>query len=294
MPAALRAAIVVNELSWSGPCHDRDESGLLEILTRALVTARARVSTHHSALVDVALPEDLWRRRLPRGSTLGAVLVQMRSAAQRDLAHRLKQFIDTGHRYPASDPVAVDMPNGLTVSHRGQAAAGFRYVLESQGVALSLDVDEWRKHPVDVDVCRGDEPAARVQTIAHVWSDVISDSQLAPVGAIIPLLPAYENPGHHDPEQPNQYIPSKSQLPRRPRRLLESALPEPGGTWWAFCEHRFYHRFQGRGAGPGPTVHWNGTTNPRARQVTREEDVPIALRKALSARPVDQCGCREI
>ena len=98
---------------------------------------------------------------------------------------------------------------------------------------------------------------------------------------------------------------SKSEIPVRHERLIAAALPEDGRssgtTWWAYCEHKFFHRFKGGLRDNRPLVHWNGTTNEYAKQNrdpdlahTTEDLVPVDLREKLLSQRVEGCGCREI
>ncbi|WP_434043939.1 MULTISPECIES: hypothetical protein [Sorangium] len=119
------------------------------------------------------------------------------------------------------------------------------------------------------------------------------------------VLPRYVNPGHHDPTSPEfiKYKNEKSQMPVHAERILRHAVPADGSpgcsTWWACCEHGFFHRYDGNDEGGLVNVHWNGTTNPNAtgnrRAIRKATTAPTNVKDRLSAMPrVADCGCREV
>ena len=62
----------------------------------------------------------------------------------------------------------------------------------------------------------------------------------------------------------------------------------------------FFHRFQGTLRQGRPLVHWNGTTNPLAKQnrtpgysATNDAHIPHEVRPKLIRQRVEGCGCRE-
>jgi len=173
---------------------------------------------------------------------------------------------------------------GLTIERMAVLGGAAQvHAAQRPAVLVSLQVAQWMSASINAVAC-------------NIWSPTrleglrgsVLDTELA-------VLPLYENPGHHDPDS-SARDPAKSLLPVSASRMLISALPEDQGrtTWWAYCEHRFFHRFAGSRSGIDIKVHWNGTTNPNAKQTTAMTSVPSWIMPALKPFVVLNCGCREL
>ena len=295
------AMIALNERSAEG-VSDREDDELLRTLLQTAREINGAVIAHARPRLRLqfAWPEEIWRDwALPGGNHFRSVLQRMR-AKERDLVQRCQRFFDDGVLF--DDQGLIDFGDGEKIRselllHLGVVARGLRVARDTEGAALSFDVDGARQPRV---------PDGE-SGIANAWSPRPEGYRevLKRLGAKLIILPDYENPGHHDPNSPG-FDPSKSKIPERHGRLLRAALPVDGtstsSVWWACCEHRFFHRFQGSLMDGRPRVHWNATTNQNAKQnrdpdyaSTTEEFVPLKLRGDL--RPqlvVEGCGCREI
>jgi hypothetical protein len=174
------------------------------------------------------------------------------------------------------------------------AAHGLGEAHGRQGLAISFDVAPWQVSVLQIQ--RDEAGVVTTGDVANAWCDGLEGVHRRVLGRHVAVLPEYDNPGHHDPSSAH-YVAGKSRLPRNARRVLDQAIPSAGqaGTWWAKCEHGFFHRFSGSVRGHRYVVHWNATTNTNAAQPTREDDVPSAVRKRLDGLgPVRDCGCVEL
>ncbi|PHN05116.1 DUF6531 domain-containing protein [Flavilitoribacter nigricans] len=105
-------------------------------------------------------------------------------------------------------------------------------------------------------------------------------------------LPAYENPGHHDPST-NSYISNKSVLPENHEELFKNSVPDPNNpkTRWAkegSGKKATYHRFQSsQPDGTGP-FHWNGSTNGKTKagksRKIKSQNVPTEIKRNCTRR----------
>lgn len=274
------AHAVLNELSFSGAPRGEVDTELMQALGKALLALRRAVAVHDQPRVVFKTPPGLGALKLPGGTPFSKAL----SSLPDDLRVVVHSLLD-GPWF--DDSIAA------TWHFADAPALGLGEALALKGLAVSLDRPAWRAPEIPVQ--RKSRRGAHAK-VPNVWQATLADSHRAVLAQHVPVLPAYEDPGTHDPDSP-KYDHQKSHLPRNAAHVLRHAVSADGshGTWWAKCEHGFFHRFDGALKGARWVVHWNGTTNPNARRVTREEDVPGDLRKRLEGlKPVEDCGCREL
>lgn len=287
-----------------------DDVSLLERLWstfRAFVNA---TSNSESERIQACLPAQVWMLRLPGGSTLSEALKALVNR-DRELGQRLSSLISRAPRFDELGVIdGVDTQVREEVFYEDEPVLALSVVWNHAGLCWSLDRPGWQTHTVGVSVSSSaSEP--RGEMIHNVWCAEIRSSlrkSLSTMGLL--MLPLYENPGHHDPhgsteEQRKNYRKFKEQksvIPRNAEQMLRYALPVEGqsGTWWALCEHGFFHRYQGGKNNEWHVLHWNGTTdeaaigNRSSGERTRKEDVPMNLRKTLESsrdRRFRGCGC---
>jgi hypothetical protein len=94
-------------------------------------------------------------------------------------------------------------------------------------------------------------------------------------------LPAYENPGTHDPDGGRlPYNSTKSVIPKNHEELWYSSVEDPDGdpnVRWAVegkGKTRVIHRFQSDQRDGSGTWHWNGSTKGTT-QSGDERSIPI-------------------
>jgi len=277
--------VALNERSFGrGVAADRSDVDLLERFVRTLLALRRTVAVHNEHQIQVAVPDNVGALELPRGMTLS----RARTRLETDFRDLLAQVLTSGPWFDSDGNLNGQRMPDLSIDN--SAALGLAAAASvSNGIGWSLDVPNWRRLWVS-----GVGPGSNEVRVANAWQPEIESSHLDVIRACAPVLPGYENPGHHDPTN-SQYDPTRAQIPRNARRLLRHAVPEAETTWWAFCEHRFFHRFSGSVVATGTQVHWNGTTNPRATRSTALHDVPSAIRRQLlGLEPAQDCGCREL
>lgn len=261
----------LNELSFRVRSSVADVE-LLRRLGRTMRAVKDRTSAHQRSSVAFRVPEVLAPSpEMPGGSRVATVLRQVEDEVERQLLLVLLDYPD------------LPCPLPSKFHHAGELAHGLGWVLRNRSLAISLDVPGYQVAELDV---VSDDPSIPSGPVANVWSEDLSQVQRETLRQHVDVLPDYFDPGTHDPSNP-RYVPGKSVLPRAARRLLQHARVDDG-VWWTCCKHGFFHRF----AAANPT-HWNGTTDPRARQATREDDVPKAIRDywRLPSIRVEDCGC---
>lgn len=295
---AERAIMAMNERSVEGTSEHDDG----ELLKRLLLTAREIhrvVVANHRARLRVAWPEEVlgdWA--LPGGTRFREALQRLRGQ-ERDLARSCEPFFTNGVLFDGQGFLTEEGERAGSEPFLllDRLARGLRVARDADGVTISFDVDTSRKPRIP------DDDGG----VLNAWSQRPEGHRGAVkrLGMTLVVLPEYENPGHHDPSR-KELDRSRSLIPERHERLLQAALPvahtSTSTTWWAYCEHRFFHRFMGSIRDGRPLVHWNGTTNPHAKQnrdpteyaPTVESDVPSDLRERLRLLRVEGCGCREV
>lgn len=300
MTSAAVVHVVLNDDSFVAGAHDPDVV-IVERLARAIQSLQERVSEHDSPdrriVVSVSESVPVLNQRLGGGATLSAALGQL-GKRDRDLAARLKSRL-TSAMCGFNKETAI-CSHGPVRTVDVLVAGASRAAWTHDGVCWSADHPAWQKH-LEVERLDGQR-----DPLANLWSAELDPRclQRHTVARVLTVLPDYEDPGHHDPDR-STYVSGKAHIPRHARRILRHALPETKPcsactTWWAYCEHEFYHRFQGPIRDCWPLVHWNGTTNPRSTgnrddsARTSARYVPMELRKRLVARPAKDCGCREV
>ena len=105
---------------------------------------------------------------------------------------------------------------------------------------------------------------------------------IAPSPILGNKAPKYENPGHHDPNNPN-FNKTKSVLPSNHKELFDgSTLGKDGNRWKVegTGKKKVFHRFQDDGNG---NWHWNGSTNSKKADGTNNSispnNVPIEIKR---------------
>jgi hypothetical protein len=287
------ATIALNELSFDRIATGTPDTVLMERLASTLLSLRSRVSVHDQVNLQIAMPEKIAAMDLPGGTKL---LAALQGFDQRDLRTLLLSILTGGPWFDGEGRLGgVPFARlSKTVSANGRPAAALSTAVENQGMCLSLAVRPWQTTPVQV-AARRHSIAEEMLDVENLWSNSIQPGHIAILCERVAVLPLYEDPGHHDPQR-SEYVHGKSHIPLRAERILQHALPTDDSrtTWWARCEHDFYHRFKGFRGPKDVVVHWNGTTNPRATQPSLATDVPGPLRTRLSLlEPVRGCGCRE-
>jgi hypothetical protein len=281
------ACAVMNELSFTrrGGGEVVGDRELVRRLATTLLALRAAVTAHDRSRVVFVGPGTLGSRTLPGGATFSAALSTLRDRNPL-LAELLLLAVADGPWFDDDAQPTWRIDNS--------PARGLAEAHERQGLAISFDLRPWR-----TSVLRVKRDKAGVETtadVANAWQETVEDPHRSVLRRHVAVLPEYENPGTHDPGSPH-YVAGKSHLPRNARRVLDHAIPVPGheDTWWARCEHEFFHRFSGALRGARHVVHWNATTNTNASQATREDDVPGVVRRRLEElRPARDCGCVEL
>lgn len=297
-----KAIIALNELSVKGETEHADDELVLRFLRTEQRLVNAIAPAHHPYLW-LALPVELTASLKLPGGTLFWKALQRLSTKDLELTLRWKERMERGLYFDEAGIVYPEQPDGDEAPStppflfNDSPARGLHVARDLEGGALSFDVKEWRASPIPP----GETGVPNAWGLGPNQHRAVLDA----VAKKIWVLPDYEDPGHHNPSSP-KYLPQKSLLPQRPERLLAAALPAEGQsantTWWAYCEHKFFHRFQGSAFDNRPVVHWNGTTNPLAKQncnvkftPTLDSHVDATLRKQLMALgPVQGCGCREL
>jgi hypothetical protein len=276
--------LAINELSMGTAVPVGEVPGdaeLVSTLANAILGLRNAVSVHDRGHVISTGPSDLASRILPGGTPFMAAL-SILMGFDPLIAELLLKIL--------TDGPWLDVALSTDYTCEGQPAHGLGHASTHNGITISLATPQWTK--VAVDVCHH----GSVKPVVNVWQRQLAVAHRNAVAQHLPALPEYEDPGTHDPEDP-RYIQGKSHLPRFPHRLLEHAITDApdSNTWWALCEHGFHHRFSGSLQHNVLVVHWNGTTNPVATEVTRVTDIPSAVRRRLAGlEPVRHCGCREL
>ena len=262
--------VAMNELSFAGSSSTTDVD-LLRGLGRTLRAAKSRVSERHRRDVSFRPPEVLGPApKLPGSTRVSTAIRQVTDEVERNL---LLMLFD----YPG-----IPCPLPAQFHHNGEPAHGLGHALGETAPVVSLDVPPFQRDVLRVDSSR---PTVPTGDVANLWTVQIPARWLEALRRHVDVLPAYSDPGHHDPGS-GKYKNGKAIRPRGAERLLSHAVLADTG-WWTRCEHGFYHRF----AREDPT-HWNGTTDPNARQVTRDNDVPAAVRAYWAKRPgITDCGC---
>ena len=276
-----KVIIALNEFSAEGEAEYDDEELLRRLLQteQNLFRAITPVHRHHAQL---AVPYELTSSFALPGGNLFWMALQRLSSKELELARHWKERVDRGLYFDDDGAVCRDQPDSDGAIStppfliNDWPARGLRVARDLDGGVLSFDLKEWRVPHI---------PPGETG-VPNAWGPLLNQYRavLDAVAKKIWVLPEYENPGHHDPTSP-KYQSQKSLLPRRPERLLAAALPadgqSAGTTWWAYCEHKFFHRFQGSVRDGRPWVHWNGTTNPMAKQNSSVKFAPTLLEGAF-------------
>jgi hypothetical protein len=278
------ARLLFNERSLQRMPGDRvaGDAALLEMFLRLLAVLRSSVVEADRRAVLCSIPTNLTASTLPGGR---AFLAEFDRLKRRDsvLAQLGLSMLTTGP-YLEDLEVVVAQVDGV-------ACHGIGCALRVDGMAVSLDISPWRREMIDAIVGEGGS-----RQVVNAWRSEIGEIHRTELGRSVRVLPGYEDSGSHDPRTP-KYQAGKSHIPEEALRLLNRSVPSGAdlSTWWAYCSHRFFHRFAGSVQGGRMTVHWNGTTNPRATDVTPVEHVPADVREELVALgPTPRCGCREL
>lgn len=293
-----RAHLVLNELSFNSTRVAQQHNGvdLLKRLALTIRSIRRSVAQHDEDRIVPVVPDGLGAKCLPDGTTVQKAL-HLLSLQDQDAAALLRRVLSTGPWFDdqglvISIAVTSDRASAMLLGRNG---AGLRAALDLGGLTVSIDIPPWQVTPLSLMVTT-DTGATRTEALENLWTPVINASQLLILGKHVSVLPDYEDPGHHEPDSLN-YVQGKSHLPRAAEQLLRHSVPSDASktTWWARCEHEFFHRFQGTPQGQRLRVHWNGTTNPKARETTQESVIPIDVRNRLrQMEPARNCGCREL
>lgn len=299
--------LVLNDASLSPPPTPLGDAQILRELFGAFLALRAAVADYDVEEIRACTPSNVYGITLPGGSTFGAAL-KMLAHIDRDAVVWFRQFLGKGLVLEDAG-LMTDLeirPGNVTLA--GKKVSALQAAWRHDGITWSADRLGWREDEIIVE-CENEDGACGAQRICNAWSSTVSlvhrrklDSQG------VTALPQYQDEGQHNPEgkTPEQrvaytkYRGSKSEIPRNAERLLRRAVAVEGKLcFWAYCEHRFYHRFEGSPQAGWPLVHWNGTTDERAfgnRQPgggLTEQHVPAAVRERLQRlEPTRGCGCR--
>jgi hypothetical protein len=292
----MTAFVAINDGSFAPPPAGASDGAILSGLLASYRHLKNSITQiDHDQLV-VATQEGIFAAHLPGGTTVSAALKAMSS---RDVAAQLRQLLSKAKPFDLEkgEIAGVEAVRFGKVLFNQRFVAGIQAAYSVNGSSLSCGINDWNQHlRVTVRDASGAEAS---ELIANVWQedlDLYNKQTLQ--SSEVRVLPDYEDPGHHNYKGPN-YQPGKSHIPSNALRILSAALPENRTTWWACCEHRFFHRYAGREVNEWPLVHWNGTTNPDATGNknavrTTVELVPISIRRILEKFPVDNCGCKEL
>lgn len=271
----------LNERSLEVSTSSADDSALLLGLFASIKGVQDSLSVLYRSF-ECVTPADLGNRHLPTKAVFSAVLSRLLSAPDNDLARLGLAALTKGPFFEQVEETRLEV--------FGQLNFGTGYAHNVNGLIFSLSVDPWTTDEVD-----GFLPDLRQPVrVPNIWSPSIAAAQRTRLQSFADVLPKYQDPGTHDPESP-KYIVGKSHIPFGAPILLRSALRRSCDpcTWWAYCHHRFFHRFSGSEIAGVIEVHWNGTTDVRAIDVTPIEQVPKEIRgQLMELGPTLGCRCR--
>jgi hypothetical protein len=271
----------LNERSLESETSSTDDSELLLGLFASIKGVQDCLSFPHRNF-ECVTPADLGNRPLPAKTAFSAALSRLLADPDNDLARLGLVTLTKGPFFEQVDSSPLQV--------FGEPSVGAGYAHKANGLIFSLSVDPWKRD--EVDGLLTDEQQWVV--VPNIWCPTIRSAQRVRLQSFASVLPNYQDPGTHDPGSAN-YIVGKSHIPFGAPVLLRRALcrPDDPYTWWAYCHHRFFHRFSGSEVAGAMQVHWNGTTDPRAVDVTAIERVPKEIRVQLTALgPELGCGCR--
>ncbi|GMT96028.1 hypothetical protein KH5H1_01470 [Corallococcus caeni] len=291
------AYLTLNELSFRTTATAQQTGvQLLIALASTLKSIRQAVSQHDRQRIVIVVLDGIGAEILPDGNTISQSLRALTSQ-DRESANLIRDVLTSG---PWHDKLGIlyDSPKAsdrASVTLGQNQSAGARVALDLDGMIVSLDLPQWRMTPLSAQVTTTSN-TNRIEALDNIWHSAHPKAHFSKISNRIPLLPDYDDPGHHDPTHRN-YNNEKSHIPIFASTILQYGIPanQNGSTWWALCEHGFFHRFQGSSQGNQMTVHWNGTTNPKATRPSLLEEVPSNIRSKLrNLSPARNCGCREL
>lgn len=279
MPRLARARCTLNELSFARAVGIASDEVLLQSLVRTWVSLLWKVPLHDRNRIVFEWPIDAWTLSMPSGSAFSAAMARLQKSNS-TLATLLKSAI-TSRPF---DPSRIR----AKATSDGKAGHGLARALSSKGMTISLDVAGWQQSPIQVRTSR------RTAAVCNAWMPTLLEGHVRAIDRHVRTLPEYENPGTHQLGH-IEFDSQKSQMPTRAQSLLQNSLREDRrNVWWAYCLHGFFHRFSGSDTA-SVRVHWNGTTNPNAKQSTPVAEVPIKIQRRLKNRGgTPDCGCREV
>ena len=299
--------LVLNDASLTPPPTPLGDAQLLREILSAFLALRAAVADYDVENVRACTPMNVHGITLPGGSTFGAALKTLEHM-DRDAASWLRRILGNGLVFDDNG-----LMNGLEtragyVTLDQKEVSALQAAWRHEGIVWSANRQGWREDEIVVEF-KNDEGACSTEHLCNQWSSTVSLVHRRKINSRgLTALPEYQDEGQHNPEgktaeQRNAYTKyrgAKSEIPRNAERLLRRAVPVEGKLcFWAYCEHRFYHRFEGSPQNGWPLVHWNGTTDERAfgnRQPgggLTEQHVPAAVRERLQRLgPTRDCGCR--
>ena len=314
----MAAILVLNTTSLRDHSASERHSQILDTLADTLIALRFALPTWSRDVkrLKVCLPKDVYSFGFSsaHGETRLGVVLNTLDKSKRDIIRKLFEkpdvTFDPDGSVNASDAETERWSAGLeakwanataaldppltAVLHLGSTSGA---KIQVGSALLSASTTGWQTTPVRISVMQQNVKMA-AQDVANFWIPKLqTEHKLWLVECELDVLPAYENPGQHEPDflsnRQVPYDPKKSFIPIGAEKLLASARRLKDGRWWAYCECKAFHRFQGTPRSEWPLVHWNGTTHRNAKQITAISDVPTELQKLLKADPtVNDCGCR--
>lgn len=281
----MTADIYLNDASFRAAPDAPPDVSLFRQLFDSFLALRAAVPQHEEQnIVPLFPPTGIYPLQLPGGTRVAEALKRIDPT----LAQRYRAILTRGRHYQPPEPGGA-----RRVLFQGEDLAAV-HLAQSQGaLCWSVGVAAFGVSVLGVSI--ESENGTEQGAVANLWRESLEVLHLETLGRSVDVLPAYEDDGRHVPGD-HRYVSGKAHIPTRAAEMLRHARKErDASTWWVYCKHRFFHRFQGRLASDGRViVHWNGTTNPKATQSTEEQIVPIDLRRVLIQFPAPECGCREL
>jgi hypothetical protein len=284
MSASVHAALNELSLTLFDDTNDLDDLDLVGKLGVLVHNVHQCITRADRGRLRLAVPSTFETDVLPRKTATKAAVSQLKKSKP-DLAKLLFLVLTSG-------PWFDDLQSTECI-FQNSPANGLAHALALKALALSLDVSPWRASPIVVTTHGRTD---RKHNVTNAWHAIDVPHRVVLAAKGLRVLPFYEDPGHHNPRR-KTFVKTKSHLPGNAEHVLQHAIPEPTDvrTWWARCEHRFFHRFSGSKRDGWIVVHWNGTTNPNATEVTSEDDIPKVVRSELERSPVaEDCRCAQV
>lgn len=275
--------IAANELSFDVREKGKSDSTLAKVLVETIEQVEKCFPIYNIKSIELLFHDTPTLVKFPNQTKVSRVIDILRANKDFTYAQKLTEIINRSRKFSSLKDTSIsikDLQGGRGISEA--------YLTDS--MLFSLNVICWQKPVLEIQKS-GKNP----KNIINLFHPKLQTDQILILKKkyIKLVLPNYEDDGRHDPSS-NKYINGKSHIPKKAFEILRKAKPENETTWWAKCEHGFFHRFQGSTVKSIASVHWNGTTNPNASQTIVESTVPAELKTLLRDLVCYDCECREL